>query len=75
MWYPMHIEFYQDDNLIRMIEVDEIKVDPGFSAGLFDINRLKSTYPKDTQVLSKQRQPGELSEVQKMIEEFKKIYE
>jgi len=73
IWYPMHIEFYQDDNLIRMIEVDEIKVAPGFSAALFDINRLKSTYPKDTQLL--QRQPGELSEVQKMIEEFKKIYE
>lgn len=75
IWYPMHIEFYQDDSLIRMIEVDEIKVDPGFSAGLFDINHLKSTYPKDTQVLSKERQHGELSEVQKMIEEFKKIYE
>jgi len=82
IWYPMHIEFYQDDNLIRLIEVDEIKVVPGFSAGLFDINRLKSTYPKDTpkdtmdsQGLSKQGQPGELGEVQKMIEEFKKIYE
>jgi outer membrane lipoprotein-sorting protein len=75
IWYPMHIEFYQDDSLIRMIDVDEIKVDPGISAGLFDINRLKSTYPKDTQVLPKQHQSGELSEVQKMIEEFKKIYE
>jgi outer membrane lipoprotein-sorting protein len=76
--YPMHIEFYQDDHLIRMIEADEIKVDPGFPAGLFDINHLKSTYPKDTkdsQVLSKQSEPRELSEVQKMIEEFKKIYE
>jgi outer membrane lipoprotein-sorting protein len=77
IWYPMHIEFYQDDRLIRMLEADEIKVDPPFPAGLFDINRLKSTYPedKDTQVLSKQREPRELSEVQKMIEEFKKIYE
>jgi len=75
IWYPMHIEFYQDDSLIRMIEVDEIKVNPGISAGLFDINRLKSTYPKDTQILPKQNQSGELSEVQKMIEEFKKIYE
>ncbi len=75
IWYPMHIEFYQDDSLIRMIEVDEIKLDPGISAGLFDINRLKSTYPKNTQVLPKQHQTGELSEVQKMIEEFKKIYE
>jgi len=75
IWYPMRIEFYQDDSLIRLIEVDEIKVDPGISAGLFDINRLKSTYPKDTQVPPKQHQSGELSEVQKMIEEFKKIYE
>ena len=78
IWYPMHIEFYQDDNLIRLIEVDEIKVDPDFPAGLFDINHLKSTYPEDTkdsQGNLKQHQPGELSEVQKMIEEFKKIYE
>lgn len=78
IFYPMHIEFYQDDQLIRTIKVDEIKVDPGISEALFDINRLKSTYPedkKDTQVLSNQRQPSELTEVQKMIEEFKKIYE
>ena len=76
--YPMHIEFYQDDQLIRTIKVDEIKVDPGISDALFDINRLKSTYPedkKDRQVLSNQRQPSKLTEVQKMIEEFKKIYE
>ncbi len=74
----MRIEFYQDDHLTRMIEVDEIKVDHDFPPGLFDINRLKSTYPKDqkdTQDLSKQNQPRELTEVQKMIEEFKKIYE
>ena len=75
IFYPMRIEFYQDDHLIRMIEVDEIKVDPGFPPGLFDINRLKSTYPQDTQDISKQHQPRELTEVQKMIEEFKKIYE
>ena len=75
IFYPMHIEFYQDDHLIRMIEVDEIKVVPGHSSGLFDIDLLKSTYPKDTQVVSEQRQSGELGEVQKMIEEFKKIYE
>ena len=74
----MHIEFYQDDQLVRIIKVNEIKVNPGISGALFDINRLKSTYPedkKDTQVLSNQRQPSELTEVQKMIEEFKKIYE
>ncbi len=78
IFYPMRIEFYQDDHLTRMIEVDEIKVDHDFPPGLFDINRLKSTYPKDqkdTQDLSKQNQPRELTEVQKMIEEFKKIYE
>jgi outer membrane lipoprotein-sorting protein len=78
IWYPMQIEFYEDDTLVRRIEVDEIKVNPVFPAGLFDINRLRSTYPedtKDTQVLSKPRKPGELNQVQKIIEEFKKIYE
>lgn len=78
IFYPMHIEFYQDDQLVRIIKVNEIKVNPSISEALFDINRLKSTYPedkRDTQVLSNQRQPSELTEVQKMIEEFKKIYE
>ncbi|MBT8350834.1 MAG: hypothetical protein KJO26_06325 [Deltaproteobacteria bacterium] len=78
IFYPMHIEFYQDDQLVRIIKVNEIKVNPAISGALFDINRLKSTYPedkRDTQVLSDQRQPSELTEVQKMIEEFKKIYE
>ncbi|RLJ00590.1 MAG: hypothetical protein DRP08_06455, partial [Candidatus Aenigmatarchaeota archaeon] len=75
IWYPMHVEFFQDDNLIRAIEVDKIKVDAGISAGLFDINRLKAAYPRDTQVLSNQPQQDELGEVRKMIEEFKKIYE
>jgi outer membrane lipoprotein-sorting protein len=75
IWYPMHIEFYQDDHLIRRIEVVEIKLNPGFPAGLFDINRLRSVYPRDTKVLTQQRQPSELTEVEKMIEEFKKIYE
>lgn len=75
LWYPMLIEFYQDDQMIRMIEVDQIKVVPGLSAGMFDIDRLKSTYPKDTQVVSEPHQSGELGELQKMIEEFKKIYE
>ncbi|MBT8357895.1 MAG: hypothetical protein KJO61_09025, partial [Deltaproteobacteria bacterium] len=77
IFYPMHIEFYQDDQLVRIIKVNEIKVNPAISGALFDINRLKSTYPEDKKdtFLSNQRQPSELTEVQKMIEEFKKIYE
>lgn len=75
IWYPMRIEFYIDDSLVRIIQVEEIRADLSFSKGLFDISHLRSIYPLDAQVPLKQNRYKELSEVQKMIEEFKKIYE
>jgi hypothetical protein len=73
IWYPMRIEFYQDDNLVRMIQVDEIKVDPHFAEDLFDIQHLKTIYPRRAPVLPDQPESNELGEVQKALEEFKKI--
>jgi hypothetical protein len=43
-WYPMHIEFYKNDILIKEINVKSVKINPSFSKELFNIRRLKSVY-------------------------------
>jgi outer membrane lipoprotein-sorting protein len=43
-WYPMRIEFYKNDTLVKEINVKSVKINPVFSKTLFDINRIKSTY-------------------------------
>ena len=75
IWYPLQIEFIQDGKTVRTIEVDDYQLNPNFSEGVFDIARLKSEY---RQPVITQDQTGEsegMSEVQKTIEEFKKIFE
>ena len=73
-WYPMRIEFFSNGNLVREIHVQNIEVNPSFRADLFDIQKLKSLYPKDAPAEPKNGGKKELDEVQKTIEEFKKIY-
>lgn len=73
-WYPMRIEFFSNGNLVREIHVQDIKVNPSFKDDLFDIEKLASLYPKDASIEPKNGDKEELDEVQKTIEEFKKIY-
>jgi hypothetical protein len=73
-WYPMRIEFFSNGNLVRKIQVQDIKVNPSFQADLFDIQQLKSRYPQNAPAEPKNDDKEELDEVQKTIEEFKKIY-
>lgn len=73
-WYPMRIEIYQDDTLLREIVVDNIDINPSFSDDLFDIKKLQSTYMEAGPGEQKQRDLEGLSEIQKTIEDFKKIY-
>jgi hypothetical protein len=73
--YPMRIEFYQGENLVRMIRAHEIKVNTDFPKRLFDIRYLKSIYPRATAVLPETGESNELNEVQKALDEFRKIVE
>ena len=73
--YPMRIEFYQGENLVRMIQVDEIKVNVNFPDKLFDIRHLRSTYPRATSIEPEKGESNELNEVQKVLEKFQKIVE
>lgn len=75
IWYPMHIEFFVNEVLTREIQVQDIRGNPSFSEELFDIERLRSIYPSVAAVEPRQQGTEKLNEVQKTIEEFKKIYE
>ena len=75
MWYPMRVEFYRDDILVREIKVQNIDTKPIFPKDLFDIDHLKSIYLPDASKRAEQGAEKDLNEVQKTIEEFKKIYE
>jgi hypothetical protein len=74
-WYPMHIEFLRNDILVREIHVHNIEVAPSFGRELFDIKHIKSTYPPVDPATPDQKQTEKLNEVQKAIEDFKKLYE
>lgn len=74
-WYPMLIEFYQEGDLSRRIEVNSIQVNPVFNEALFDIAFIKSIYPSVVADTSDQHDSDEVNEVQKTIEDFTKIFE
>ncbi len=75
IWYPMHIEFFVNEVLTRKIQVQDIRGNPSFSEELFDIQRLRAIYPPVASVQPRQQDTENLNEVQKTIEEFKRIYE
>jgi outer membrane lipoprotein-sorting protein len=75
IWYPMRIEFYQGENLVRMIQVDDIRANVNFPDKLFDIKYLRSTYPRATSIVPESGESNEMNEVQKVLEKFQKIVE
>jgi hypothetical protein len=73
--YPSRIEFYQDGDLVRTSQAEKFEEDAMFSKTLFDIERLKMVYPLESAQPIQSVGSKEPSEVQKTIEEFKRIYE
>jgi hypothetical protein len=71
----MQIEFIQDGATVRAIEVNDYQIDPNFSNEVFDIARLKLEYRPPIMTPDRPGETDGLSEVQKTIEEFKKIFE
>ena len=73
--YPSKIEFYQDDNLVRVSHAISFEENALFSEELFDIEQLKIIYPRAPLQPISPEAVEEPSEVQKTIEDFKRIYE
>jgi hypothetical protein len=73
--YPSRIEFYQDDNLVRVRQAKRFEENAIFSEELFDIQRLKMVYPRESLQRNAPEAAAEPSEVQKTIEDFRRIFE
>jgi hypothetical protein len=74
-WYPMRIEFYQNTVLVRVIKAQRYELNPAFSFDLFDIERIRSTYPQASPALNDSGESESISEVQRTIDEFSKMFE
>ncbi len=74
--YPSRIEFYQDGKLVRVNQTKSFREGDEFSEDLFDIDNLRSIYPlAPEQPLVPGESEEEPSEVQKTIDEFRKVFE
>jgi len=73
--YPSKIEFYQGDDLARVSQAKKFEENAMFSEELFDIEHLESIYPQATLEPIPSRGAEEPSEIQKTIEDFKRIFE
>jgi hypothetical protein len=73
--YPSRIEFYQDGHLVRVNQAINLEENPTFPEELFDIDYLKTAFPRAPLQPIVPGEPEEPSEVEKTIEEFRRIFE
>ena len=74
-WYPLRIDVYKNNALVREIHALDITVNPAFSEGLFNIDQLRRSLQAPAAAVTAPKETEGLDEVQKIIEDFKKIYE
>jgi outer membrane lipoprotein-sorting protein len=75
IWYPMRIEYYQGDTLLRTIQVERIRINPPISDTMLDIERIRAAYPRSTPPVPETSGTESKSEVQKTIDRFRKLFE
>ena len=73
--YPSRLEFYQDDNLVRVSQAKNFEENAVFSEDLFNISRLETLYPRAPLDPAATAAAEEPSEVQQTIDDFKRIFE
>ena len=74
-WYPMHVAIYKGGGMVREIRVEALRVDPSFPIGLLDVESLQVKYLQSMPKLLDTSVDGELSEIEKTINEFRKRIE
>ena len=75
IWYPARIEFYQGENLMRTILVQQVQVDPQLRGELFDVRSLRARYPRGLPQLPPRTDSGEQSDVQQTVERFQRLFQ
>jgi len=75
IWYPGHVEMYQNDMLVREQKISRVAAAASFEKALFDIEQVKAAN-LDAETGSLEKPDTEKSnEVGKTIEYFRKIFE
>jgi len=75
VWYPMHMQFFEDHTLLREIRVERMKVNQTFPKALFDVARLRVEHAVPAEEADDEAVSEELNQVQETIDEFRKKYE
>ena len=73
-WYPMQISIFLDNQLSAMINVKNFNLKSEFSPSLFDIDHIERSYPVNDSG-SPEGNARQVDELEKRIEDFKKLYE
>ncbi len=74
-WYPGHIMFYKDGELVKMQVLKTFRINPEIPAQLFDIAYLKTVYQPMASTEPPPPPTSDLDEVQKSIRDFSKTFE
>lgn len=73
-WYPMRIAFFINDSLAREIHIDRIQPRTTLPEEHFDVPSLRSAFQR-RMAGPEETDGGGVEEVQRTIEDFKRIYE
>ena len=75
VWYPMQVVYYQDDKPVREISVESLSTNLSFPMELFDMARLRQKLVSAASEVKEGSVSGEISEIEKSIDEFRKKFE
>jgi outer membrane lipoprotein-sorting protein len=75
IWYPMHVDIYMGDRLVREISVESLKVNPSFSDQMFDIETLKRTHSQRVSKSQDDSVSKAFEDIEKTIDDFRKKIE
>jgi len=75
-WYPMQISIFLDNQLFARVDVKSFDLNSGASPSLFDMGHIERLYPVNDPVPDPRNENSkQVDELDKSLENFKKLYE
>ena len=75
VWYPDQIEFVRNGTPVRLIQVEDIIVDPPLTQDMFSVDGLLARSQPAQAPSETEGREEDMSDIQKTIEEFKRLFE
>jgi len=73
-WYPMQVSIFLDNQLFAMVDVQSFDLKAGILSSLFDIEHIIRLYPRNNSD-SLDENSKQVDELDRRLEDFKKLYE